>query len=158
MSQIIYETKEVVLTLQYQDAVDVLSSNINEYQVEDDSMLLKWLEHNSSNRQQDIAINGEGIFEMEDYVGRIVYLIKDLLLKGKGDVYCKQCDRNIPASEIKKDQTTPFDSQKGLDKKTLSILRKELGLKGRIRFPASGGTTFFCDKGHELFGTTDWIT
>ncbi|MBW1794835.1 MAG: hypothetical protein JRJ38_10460 [Deltaproteobacteria bacterium] len=158
MPQFTYETDEATFTFPYQDAVDVLSSNIKEYQVEDDSMLLTWLLGNSSNGQQDIAINAEATFEMEDYVGRIVYLIRNLLIQGKGTVHCKQCDRNIPASNIKKKQTTPFDAHDGLDKKTRNILKKELGLKGRIRFPASGGTIFLCDKGHELFRTKDWIT
>lgn len=158
MSQLIYETEEAVLTFQHQDVIDVLSSNIKEYQVEDDTMLLKWLQDKSGNGQRDIAINNEDVFEMGDYVSRIVYVIRGLLIQGKGSVYCKQCDKNIPASVIKKDRTGPFDARNGLDRKTRSVLKKELGLKGRIRFPASGGTSFYCDNGHELFGTMDWIT
>ena len=158
MAQISYETEEAVLTFGYRDAVEVLSASVRDHHVEDDSTLLKWLEDNSKNGQRDVAIDSTDELEMDDCVTRIVYVIKDLLLKGKGVVFCKECDRHIPASEIRKDQTTPFDAHKGLDKKTIKRLKKELGIKGRPRLSGLGGTTFFCNKGHELFGTRDWVS
>lgn len=158
MSQIIYKNEYAIIRFQYPDVIEALSTSLKEHDLEDDSMLLKWLQDNSGNGQQNISINSERDLENDAYVGRIVYVIKDLLLKGEGSVHCKKCGRHIPGSKIKIDQTTPFDAHKGLDKKTVEKIKKEHGLKGRIRFPASGGTTFFCDRGHELFGTMDWIT
>ena len=158
MPKITYKNENAVLSFEFGDMIEYLSHHIKEHNVEDDSMLLEWLEDRSGKGKLDITINTEDDQEKEDYPDRIVYTIRDLLLAEKGDVYCKWCDRHISVTDIKKDQTTPFDAHKGINRKTIKGLKKEFGLKGRVRLPGSGGTAFFCDKGHELFGTRDWMT
>ena len=157
MAQVIYENEAAVLCFDYHNVTESLTSQIAEHNVEDDSKLLTWLQENVTSGEQDIKINDEEGYEGREYVNRIVSVIKDLLSHEKGTVFCKECNRNILPSEIKKDQASPFDYYKGVDKKTIKHLKKELGLKGRVRLPGSGGTRFFCDKGHELFGTRDWM-
>lgn len=157
MTQITYESESAVLSFDYSDVMDNLTKQIKEHNVAEDSSLLNWLEEHSANGPQDIKINLEDETEGAEYLNRIVWVIKDLLSNRKGNVFCKRCSGNILASGIKKDQTTPFDAHKGVDKKTIKKIKKEFGLKGRINLPAMGGTTFFCDKGHEIFATRDWI-
>ena len=157
MAQIIYENEAAVLSFNYQDVIDSLTNQIAEHNVEDDSMLLKWLKENATNGEQDIKITGEDEHEEQEYLNRIVPVIKELLSNGKGNVFCKECNRDILVSEIKRQQTSPFDVHKGINRKAIKGLKKEFGLKGHVRFPGSGGTTFFCDKSHELFGTRDWM-
>ena len=157
MAQVTYENEAAVLTFQYQDVMNKLSQHIKEHSVEGDFGLLTWLQTQSKNGAKDITINEQDEYEGSEYVNRIVYVIKGLLSDAKGDVFCKQCNRDILASEITKQQTSPFDYYKGVDKRTIKRVKKEFGLKGRVRLPGSGGTTFFCGKGHELFGTKDWI-
>jgi len=162
MSNIMYENEQVLLTFQYPDIIEVLSARVGQHCIEEDSMLLKWLRDNSMDGQQDVRVPGEDGIEKEGCIGRIVYVIRDLLLKGKGGVHCKECDRDIPASMIRKDRATLLDAHKGIDKKTVKDMADTLGIKkgarGPIRLPASGRTTFYCDNGHEIFGTLDWIT
>lgn len=158
MPQIVYENKAATLSFRYQDVVECLNNQINEKNLEEDSELLRWLQDNSALEEQVIKINEEDDHEGKEFLNRIVWVVKDLLLDKKGNAYCKKCDRNILSSKIKKNQVSPFDVYKGIDKKTLKGLKKELGARGHLRLPGSGGTTFYCDKGHELFGTRDWIT
>lgn len=146
------------LSFEYRDVIDSLKKNINEYNVEEDSMLLNWLVENSINGKKDVNLTDEDKYEGREYLSRIVYVIKDLLLDKKGNVYCKKCGLNISLSKIKKEQTSPLDYYKGIDKKTIKKVRNELGIKGRMRLPGgSEGTIFFCNKGHELFATRDWM-
>lgn len=157
MAQVTYENEAAVLTFQYQDVMDKLSQHIKEYSVKGDSSLLTWLQTQSKNGAKDIRINEQDEYEGSEYVNRIVYVVKGLLSDAKGNVLCKQCNRAIFASEIKRHQTSPFDLYKKIDKKRIKELKREFGIKGPVRLPGTGGTTFFCDKGHELFGTRDWI-
>ena len=158
MSQIIYKNDTAILSFGYKDTLSSLTNQINEHNVEEDTLLLKWLEDNSTSGKQDINIYAEDDQEGEEYVSRIVYVIKDLLSDKKGNIHCKKCDRDIMSSEIKKEQSSPFDLYRGIDKKTIKGLKKELGIKGRVKLPGgTGGTTFFCDKGHELYATKGWI-
>ena len=157
MAQVTYENEVAVLKFQYQDVMDTLSQHIEEHSVESDWRLLTWLQTQSKSGSKDISINEQDEYEGSEYVKRIVYVIKGLLSDAKGDVFCKPCNRDILASEIKKQKISPFDYYKGVDKKTIKRVKKEFGLKGRVRLPGSGGTTFFCDKGHELFATRNWI-
>ena len=157
MPQISYENEESILSFEHQDMLDELSQHIKEYGIEDDKSLLKWLQDKSINGREDIKIEIED--HSPDYVNRIVYVIKGLLSDQKGKVYCKECGRTIPSSEIKKIQNSPFNHYKGIDKKTIKGLKKEFGLKGKVRLPGGiGGTTFLCDNDHELFSTRDWIS
>ena len=157
MPQISYENEESVLSFEHQDMIDVLFRDINESAIEDDTRLLNWLQDKSINGREDIKIESEN--HWPDYVERIVYIIKGLLSNQKGEVYCKGCARTIPSSEIKKVQNSPFEHNRGIDRKTIKALKEEFGLKGKARFPGGiGGTTFLCDSGHELFSTRDWIS
>ncbi|MBW2341634.1 MAG: hypothetical protein JRF50_15050 [Deltaproteobacteria bacterium] len=158
MSQIIYENDAAILSFDYPYVTNFLTNQIAEHNLEDDSLLLKWLEKTSDDGNQDITITDEDQYEGIEYVGRMMYVIRDLLRDEKGDIYCKTCGRAIALSKLKIRQVTPFDYHKGVDKKAIKRLKKEFGLRGRVRLPGSGGTTFLCDKGHELFGTRDWIT
>jgi hypothetical protein len=156
MAEIIYENEAAVLSFKYEDVIDSLKKQINKDKVEDDSLLLSWLKENSTDGDKDININYE--YEGEDYLTRISYVIKNLLSDKKGKIYCKKCGLNISPLKIKKEQHSPFDYYKGIDKKSIKKVKKELGIKSRMRLPGgSGGTKFFCDKGHELFGTRDWM-
>jgi hypothetical protein len=158
MSQITYENGAAIFTFSYPDIISALSNHINEYQVEDDILLLKWLEKNSENGSQDIKIIDGDEKEGIEHLTRIVYIIKDLLSAKRGNIYCKECRRNILPSQIEKRQTSPFDFYKGVDKKVIKEIKRKLGLKGRRSLSGgTGGTTFFCDKDHELFFTRDWL-
>ena len=158
MSKVSYKNEAAVLSFDYQDVVDTLAGQINEYNVEDDSLLLRWLEENSKYGERDLEIDSDDDRENDNHINRVVYVIRDLLLADKGDVYCKKCGRYISETEIKKDQTSPLDYYKDISKKTIKELKKERGIKGRVRLPGgSGGTTFYCGEGHELFSTKDWV-
>ena len=80
MAKIIYENEAAVLSFEYQDVMDSLRKQINEHNVEEDSLLLNWLEENSTDGKKDIKINDEDKYEGREYVSRIVYVIKNLLL------------------------------------------------------------------------------
>ena len=157
MPQITYENEESVLSFEYLDMINELCPHIKEYEIEDDSRLLKWLQDKASNGHEAIKIDSEN--QWPDYVSRIVYIIKGLLSDQKGEIYCKGCARTIPPGEIKKIQNSPFEQNRGINRKTIKALKKEFGLKGKVRLPVGiGGTTFLCDNGHELFSTRDWIS
>ena len=157
MPQIVYENEESVLSFEYQDAINELSRHIKEYEIEDDLRLLKWLQDKSINGHEDIKIEGEN--QWPDYINRIVWVVKGLLSNQKGEIYCKACSRTIPQPEIKKVQNSPFEHYRGINRKTIKGLKKELGLKGKVRLPGRvGGTTFLCDNDHELLSIRDWIT
>ena len=156
MAQIIYQHDPAILSFDYEDVKDSLTDQIRENNVEDDLALLNWLQNNSQSGHHDLTIKAEDEFQLDEYVSRIVFVIRDLLLNGKGNVYCKRCERDIPATDITKDQISPLDAHKGIDKKTIKGIKKDLGIKGHLRIPGSGGTTFLCDRGHELFATRDW--
>lgn len=157
MPQITYENEESVLSFEYQDTINELSRHIKEDGIEDDSRLLKWLQDKSINGREDIKIESEN--QWPDYVSRFVYVIKGLLSDQKGKIYCKACSTTIPQPEIKKVQNSPFEHYRGIDRKTIKGLKKEFGLKGKVRLPGGvGGTTFSCDNGHEMFSTRDWIS
>ena len=157
MAQIIYESDAVILSFEYPHVINLLTNQIAEHNLQDESLLLEWLEKTSDGGNKDITITDEDEHEGIEYVGRVVYVIRDLLGDKKGEVYCKRCGKRIHLSKIKKEQVTPFDYHKGVDRKTTKLLKKEFGLKGRVRLPGSGGTSFFCDEGHRLFSTRDWI-
>jgi len=158
MAQVTYENEVAVLKFQYQDVMDTLSQHIEEHSVESDWRLLTWLQTQSKSGSKDISINERDEYEGSEYVKRIVYVVKGLLSDAKGDVFCKQCNRAISASEVKRHQTSPFDLYKKIDKKRIKELKREFGIKGPVRLPGgSGGTTFYCDKGHQLFSTRDWF-
>ena len=157
MPQITYENEESVLSFEYLDMINELCPHIKEYEIEDDSRLLKWLQDKSSNGREDIKIESEN--HWPDYVERIFYTIRGLLSNQKGEIYCKACGRIVPPGEIKKIQNSPFDHSRRIDRKTIKALKKEFGLKGKVRLPGGiGRTTFLCDSGHELFSTRDWIS
>ena len=158
MPQIVYENEATTLSFRYQDVVERLNDQKNEQNLDEDSELLKWLQDNSTLGKKVIKINEEDDREVKEFLNRIVWVLKDLLLDKNGNVYCNKCGQDILSSKITKTQVSPFDVYEGIDKKTLKGLKKKLGARGHLRLPGSGGTTFYCDKGHELFSTRDWIT
>ena len=100
MAQIIYENDEAVFTFEYQDIYKKLSQTIVKNKLHDILMLFKWLQDNSIRGEQDIKIDGKGIFQQAVYLGRIVYIIRDLFADQKGTIYCKRCNQTIPISKI----------------------------------------------------------
>jgi hypothetical protein len=156
MSDIVYENEAAVLTFTYQELVKALEWQIIENEVEDESKLLNWLKKNSGQGKKDIRLKEDKI-KRPEYLSRIIYLVSYLLSEKMGQVFCKECCLNIPPAQIKVEKTTPFDFQKGMDKKTLKEIQKELGLKPPLRMSGSGGTQFTCPQSHFLLSTIDWI-
>ncbi len=158
MANVVYENESAVLSFVYEDVAVDLSRRIKEYRVEEDSTLLAWLREASADGTQDIRISAEKEYaEMPD-VARVAYVIKDLLSQGIGKVYCKACDRDMASSAVQNAQISVADPHAGIDSKNLKALKKSLGLKGPVRLPGRGTTSFCCSNGHELFATTNWIT
>lgn len=91
-------------------------------------------------------------------IDRLTYVIRDLLLAGKGTVWCKECGVEIQADQLTHRKSTPFDYDRGISSKEFKGAKKELGLKGKMNLPGSGGNTVYCDHGHELFGAMHWIS
>ena len=153
MSQIIYENDDAVFTFKYEDIYEKLSEIIKKNNFQDIFMLFKWLQDNSDRGDQDIKINAHYLYREEEYLSRIIYIIKDLFTDHKGSIYCKKCKRTIPASKISKNQTVPFQA---INNQKIESLRQKSGFIKSVGFSDIGRTKFFCNHKHELFGLIDW--
>lgn len=137
--------------------MDRLALPVKEHYVEDDNLILELIKRKSEHGGQEINLDGN---DPEDalLMNRFAYLARDLLLCGKGTVFCRTCGKSIPVKELIVKRSSPLDAHKGIDRKQLKNLKKELGLKGKMRLPGTGWTVISCNEGHELFRTMDWIS
>ncbi|RJR43985.1 MAG: hypothetical protein C4576_13770 [Desulfobacteraceae bacterium] len=133
MSRVIYTGDSAKISFEYGEAMSKISPP--------DSPLLEWIRETSEDGKKDILLNGEEALD-----NGVPYLIKDLLLSGKGEVFCISCGQIIPAAELIIGRTSPFTAFQGIDSKIV-----------KDRLSGSGGTVFSCGNGHELFGTRDWV-
>ena len=156
MATITYESSLAVLSLGSTDVLDCLTKSIEEFGVAEGVKLLAWLKTETRDGQDDLIFEEEQ--GPEEFVGRLAYGISDLLLDAKGTVWCKERGIEIQADQLTHRKSTPFDFGRRISKKDLKQVKKDLGLKGKVRIPGSGGTLFYCDHGHELFRVLDWVT
>lgn len=153
---LIYNNKSSVISIDAIDAIDRLAESIYQFRVEEDVELLTWLKTETGENMTNLHIDeDQGPAEM---VGRLAFVISDLLLDGRGAVWCKACGSEVPAKELNRRRTTPRNARSGITRKELNRIKKDLGLKGKVKLPGMGGTTFFCGQGHEVFGTVEWIS
>lgn len=156
VATVTYESSLSVLSFMFTDALDRLARSIEEFAVDEDVRLLAWLKTQTRDGEADLHIDEEQ--GRAEFISRLSYVIRDLLLDGKGTVWCKECGQEIMPGNLTHRKRTPFDFGRGISKKDLKQLKKDLGLKGKVRIPGSGRTTFYCNQGHELFGTMDWVS
>ena len=151
MVKVKYENEDTVMEFDYPDVIRELKKRIDEYHVNEDSILLERIKEESENGTNDIEIKGDS---------RFCYLICDLIDGKKGEVFCKSCDRTYKPDKIVKESTSPFDS--GVPKNTLKGLKKffkkEFGIKGNIHISGSGGNTYLCPNRHTLLYVRTWIS
>ena len=155
MSHIIYENEEAIFTFEYEDIYHELIQAIQKDRFQDILMFFKWLQDNSDRGEHDIRIQSEDMYQRENYLSRISYVIKALFSDQKGTIHCKRCNQTISASEIHKEQTPLFYREQeemptGFDRGS-----KPDGPR-KIAQLNIGRTKFLCDKGHILFGIIDW--
>ena len=153
---ITYESSLSVLSFEAGDVLERLARSVQEFGVEEDVELLTWLKTETAENMTDFHIDEDrGPAEM---VGRLAFVISDLLLDGRGAVWCKACGSEVPAGELIHRRRTPVNAGIGVSQKDLKRLSKDLGIKGRMKLPGMGGTRFFCGQGHEVFGTVEWVS
>ena len=97
MTQIIYENESSLLSFDYKDVTDALTSQINEHHVEEDSLLLNWLNKKVINGKRDIKFNDEDRYEDLEYLDCIVFFINDMLSYEKAGVALIVLGLNTPA-------------------------------------------------------------
>jgi hypothetical protein len=156
MAKITYENKRAILTFEFQDVIQALSRHIKEYKVPHDSELLAWVVSQSNNGNVDITIEEDENLTREFWF-RIIYVLRDLLLKEKGTVFCKSCRKAIPASNIRIHKRLISNHFKGVDLKTIETMKEDYVPRGPINIGGSGGTRFYCDHDHEIFSVMEWI-
>ena len=91
---------------------------------------------------------------MERY--RFAYLKLDLILQGKGVVYCKTCGRYYEAKELKRVIVGHGESPFSVNVKGRGWLRRLFGKTQRL--PLFGGKAYQCPEGHEVIGLVTWRT
>ena len=155
MSIVIYEDEEAVMSFDYQDVMQVLENNIAQYNVAHDKKFLDKLRQNTALGTRDLTINDSK--REDDTTARLIYVICDLLSQGKGSVFCKACSKEFKPAELIITKDSPFRSSK-IDFSILKKLKKEFGIKGRLRLPGVGYSVVTCNQNHELLRIMDWIT
>jgi hypothetical protein len=151
MVKVKHENEDTIMEFTYSDVIGTLSKRIDEYHVNEDSILFERIREQSKNGTKDIELEGGS---------RFCYLICDLIDNHKGEVYCKTCDRTYKPEQIVKESNSPFDRKvsnktyKGLKK----FFKKEYGIKGRVHISGSGGNTYLCPNGHTLLYVRTWIS
>jgi hypothetical protein len=154
VAKIVYENEQAVLSFEYQDIVSALSSRVRQYDEENDLRLLGWLQQHSGNGEQSITIKGDHEYNGSEYVKRVIYVIGDLLTEGKGYVFCKECNKNVPECARKREGNGNEEPPKTTEQQVFTSLEEYLAIKGRLTSPSDDvGTTFCCNKGHELLVT-----
>ena len=149
MAQVVYESPTAILSFDYHELMDQLVARIDEHRHGEDSKLRSWLQKASADGTRPVTISHKDRYEAADYLGRIVHLIGQLLSNGKGFVYCKQCNRNIPPSARRTEPPsllethTTHDGEGGLASEELTAGPGN----------GCGGSGFFCETGHELLST-----
>ena len=155
MSKIIYEDAKSVMLFDYQNVMQVLGNNITQYKVDHDKKLLDKLRQNTALGTRDLTINDNK--REDDTTARLIYVICDLLSQGKGSVFCKACSKEFKPLELSITKDSPFRLSK-IDSSILEKLKKEFGIKGRLRLPGAGYSVVTCNQNHELLRIMDWIT
>ena len=155
MSIVIYEDEKTVMQFAYQDMMQVLENKIIQYSVDQDKKLLDKLQHDTALGTKDVIVNDSN--REEDTTARLIYVIIDLLSQGKGSVFCKVCSKEFKPSELSLSKDSPFRLPK-IDSSILKKLKKEFGIKGRLRLPGVGYSVVTCNCGNELLRIMDWIT
>ena len=156
MAKITYQNERAILAFECQDVIQELSRHIKEYRAPHDTGLLAWIVSQSNNGNVDVAIEEDENLARE-FGHRIVYVLRDLLLEGKGSVFCKSCLKASPASNIRVHMRSISNHFKGLDLKAIETMKEDYDLRGPINVGGSGGTRFYCDHDHEIFSVMEWI-
>lgn len=146
MTTIIFETESAIFQFNLPDVKEILACHSIEGQVQKAASILKNLEPGKG--------AGKILIENEFFV----YIVLDLLSKGKGSAFCKSCKKAYPANQL---QFFPL----GFGESPFSIKLKEKGgcfnrlfgqkIKGMGMF---GGKAFQCPIGHELISMITWIS
>ena len=155
MSIVIYENEKTVVRFDYQDAMQMLESKITQNNVHDDKKLRNKLKQDTALGTKDATVNDND--REDDTTARLIYIICDLLSQGKGSAFCKACSKEFKPSELSITKDSPFRLSK-IDSSILKKLKKEFGIKGRLRLPGVGYSVVTCNRGHELLRIMDWIT
>jgi len=149
VAQVVYESPTAILSFDYHELMHQLVARIEEDRHGEDSKLRSWLQKASADGTRPVTISHKDRYEGAGYLGRIIHLISHLLSDGKGFVYCKQCNRNIPPSARRTEPPSPLETfrnhngEEGVDVEEFTE---------RIREPGNGcgKSGFFCETGHEL--------
>jgi hypothetical protein len=151
MPAIQIDTDDAVFAFAYDDLAEIA---INRICPDDDRKVINEIKRRSESGSKDVVITGnEGGY----YFRRVVYVVAELLISGKGTVYCKQCGHTYQASQLKITNNSPV-SFIHTSIATVKQLQKELGMKRPVRVPGTGWTVITCAKGHELLRVLDWIS
>jgi hypothetical protein len=157
MAKVIYENDRAILSFESQDVIKTLYRHIKEYKLPHDSELMAWIVNQSNNGNVDVTIEeDEGL--TREFGHRIIYVVRGLLLKEKGTVFCKSCRKTIPASNIHMLKRSISNHLKGIDSKIIKTMKQDYGLSGIIDIGGLGGTRFYCDHDHEIFSVMEWIS
>ena len=152
MAQVVYESPTAILSFDYHELMAQLGARIKEHRHGDDSKLRSWLQKASADGARPVTISHKDHYEAAEYLDRIIDLISHLLSDGKGFVYCKQCNRNIPPSARRTEPPSllgTYSSRGGEERSEAEGLTKKTSEPGN----GCGGSGFFCETGHELLST-----
>ena len=152
MAQVVYESPTAILSFDYHELMDQLAARIEEHRHGEDSKLRSWLQKASADGARPVTISHKDHYEGAGYLARIIHLISHLLSDGKGFVYCKQCNRNIPPSARRTEPPSLLDNYRGRNGEGSSGAT-ELTERGQRPDDGCGGSGFFCETGHELLST-----
>lgn len=134
-----------------------LKDQIDQREVDEDIELFAWLRKMSAEGTHDVRMDSENIDQIKEYRSRISFIIRNLLSAKKGGVFCIHCDRGVPLDEVKIDAQSPIQFNHKESKDFVNLLKKDLGLKGKVRSAGMSLTRIFCGKGHLLLSMVDWI-
>ena len=155
MSHIIYENQEAIFTFEYEDIYQELIQTIRKDKFHDILMFFKWLQDNSERGEHDIRIQSDDMYQQENYLNRISYVIKALFSDQKGIIHCKKCNQTISASKIHKEQASLSQWAQGEEPANFNKGPETDGHR-KVAQLNIGRIKFLCDKGHIVFGIIDW--
>ena len=144
MRTVMYKNDNAIFDFVLPDAISSLRYYAFEHRVSEAAKLLLSIESSSS----------ESIKISSHYFG---YIVLDLLGKGKGNVFCKSCQKTYLATQL---HSLPV----GFGKNPFSINLKEKGgmikrlFSKKKRITGRGGEAYDCPYGHELIGMITWIS
>jgi hypothetical protein len=142
--KVYFETENATLRFSYADVVEKLPYY--------DSTFLA----NEATTLHDLPYHSDHSIWLPPELYKFVYLALDLIEKGKGVVYCKECKRYYEAKELNGVVVGHGESPFSVNVKGRGWLRRFFGKKQRL--PFFGGKGCQCPDGHELIGLVTWRT